>query len=331
MREPSFWHVRDRRSRASAPTLRLLTTPLAALYAAAGARRIARTTPIDAGLPVICVGNLTLGGAGKTPVASEIRRRLVAAGVRAATLSRGYRGEQTGPLQVDPLTHSARDVGDEPLMLAASGESWIAKDRPAGAHAMKNAGVAAIVMDDGHQNPLLRKSLSLVVIDAVDPFGNGFVFPKGPLREPVAAGLSRADAVVLVGDGDAPSELAAFKRPILRARLAPAPAPQPGLYIAFAGIGRPERFFDSLKANPGVDLADAVPYPDHHAFQSSDLDFLMKLAAERSARLITTHKDHVRLPPSARADIAVAPVEMRFADGAALDALLAPVIAAARA
>jgi tetraacyldisaccharide 4'-kinase len=251
-----------------------------------------------------------------------VRRRLAARGLRAATLSRGYRGELTGPIKVDATIHTAKQVGDEPLMLASSGEAWISKDRLAGAKAMREAGVQAVVMDDGHQNPVLKKSLSLVVIDAAEPFGNGFVFPKGPLREPVKPGLSRADAVVLMGDGEVPALLAGFDKPILRARLEPLVPLNPGRYVAFAGIGKPDRFFDALKANEGVELSEAVPYPDHHPFDESDIRYLMKLASERDAKLITTDKDHVRLTVEMRRITQRASVEARFADGAALDALL---------
>lgn len=322
MNEPYFWRVTDRKSRYSAPMTRLLLTPLALAYSFAGKRRLERGAPQDAGLPVICIGNLTLGGAGKTPVSAEVRRRLAARGLRAATLSRGYRGELQGPLKVDTAVHTVKQAGDEPMMLASSGEAWIAKDRAAGARAMREAGVQVVVMDDGHQNPAVEKSLSLVVIDAAEPFGNGFVFPKGPLREPVKCGLARADAVVLMGDGDSPAPLADFDKPVLRARLEPLAPLDPGRYVAFAGIGKPDRFFDALKVHEGVELSEAVPYPDHHLFDESDIRYLMKLATERNAKLITTDKDHVRLPAEMRRVTQRASVEARFADGAALEALL---------
>ncbi|MBI1359481.1 MAG: tetraacyldisaccharide 4'-kinase [Alphaproteobacteria bacterium] len=322
MNEPYFWRVRDRKARASAPMTRLLLSPVAAAYAMAGQRRLDRATPEDPGVPVICVGNLTLGGAGKTPVAADIRRRLAARGVRGATLSRGYKGELEGPTRVDPTLHTAKQVGDEPLMLASSGEAWVSKDRPAGARAMKKDGVQVVIMDDGHQNPSLKKALSIIVIDTTDPFGNGFVFPKGPLREPVRRGLTRADAVVLMGEGDAPHELDTFDRPVFRARLTAVSPPPPGRYIAFAGIGRPERFFDSLERYEGVTLSEAVPYPDHHNFTPSDIHYLMQLSRERDARLLTTDKDYVRLPVETRRITQRASVEARFEDGAGLDALL---------
>lgn len=325
MREPYFWRVTDKHARASAPMTRLLLTPVSAAYAWAGQRRIAQAAPQDVGVPVVCVGNLTMGGAGKTPVTAAVRKRLAAKGLRAASLSRGYGGSDEGPLKVDPRQHTAATVGDEPLMLAATGEAWISKDRLAGASAMKADGVQAIVMDDGHQNPVLKKDISIVVIDASLPFGNGHVFPKGPLREPVALGLARADAVVLMGEGAPPPELRDFAKPILRAALAPLARLVPGRYVAFAGIGRPERFFDSLKRMEGVELAEAVPYPDHHVFEKADLDYLMKLVTERGGRLITTDKDHVRLPANMKTTVLRASVEARFEDEPALAALLAPV------
>jgi len=322
MREPYFWSVTDKRSRASAPMTKLVLTPVSVLYRWAGARRISSTTAEDVGIPVVCIGNLTLGGTGKTPITQAVRDYYVSRGLRAASLSRGYRGSLEGAHRVDPARHTASEVGDEPLMLAASGEAWISRDRPEGARAMKADGVQLIVMDDGHQNPTLKKTLSLVVIDASSPFGNGHIFPKGPLRERVADGLARADAVILMGDGETPPALSGFARPILRARLVPlAPLP-PGRYVAFAGIGKPARFFDALRKQPGVELAEGAPYPDHHMFTSYDLNFLMSLAADHNAQLVTTDKDHVRLPDSMKARVLRSSVKAEFEDPAALAALL---------
>lgn len=326
MREPYFWSVTDKRARASAPMTKLLLSPLAMVYRLAGERRIRTTTPEDAGLPVVCIGNLTLGGAGKTPVTEVVRAHYTRRGLRAASLSRGYRGSLEGAHRVDPARHTFQEVGDEPLMLSASGESWVSKDRTAGARAMKADGVQLIVMDDGHQNPTLKKSLSIVVVDAGNPFGNGHVFPKGPLREPVAAGLARADAVVLMGDGEAPAAFSGFAGPILRARLAATSTLAPGRYVAFAGIGRPSRFFDALGRQAGVELLEGAPYPDHHAFTQYDVSFLMKLAADHDARLVTTDKDHVRLPADMKDKVARASVKAAFEDEEALARLLDGVV-----
>lgn len=323
MREPHFWRNIDPKSRAAAPLTRWLLSPIAALYARAGARRIEKSQPYDCGRPVICIGNLTLGGAGKTPVVEAVRRYLTDKGVRAASLSRGYGGSLQGPVKVNAETHAAPEVGDEPLMLATAGESWISRKRVDGARAMVADGVEVIVMDDGHQNPDLKKTASVVVVDVSEPFGNGFVFPKGPLREPVAAGLARADAVVLMGDGETPEEVAASGLPVWRARLRAANDLPAGNYVAFAGIGRPERFFDSLRSRAGLILKETVPFADHHVYSAGDLSYLGKLAKERGAKLVTTAKDHVRLPKDFAAGVSVARVQASFDDKAALETISA--------
>ena len=234
MREPYFWRVTDKRSRASAPMTKLLLTPLAMAYSWAGKRRIERTTPEDAGLPVVCIGNLTLGGAGKTPVTAAVRRHLVARGVRAASLSRGYGGSEEGPLKVDPAKHTAANVGDEPLMLAATGEAWISKDRVAGARAMKADGVQR--RRDGRRPPEPDAEEDCCPLSSSTPACRSAIamsFRRGRCASPSRAGLSRADAVVLMGDGESPPELGGFAKPILRARLEP---------LAHAGAGALCRF-----------------------------------------------------------------------------------------
>ena len=325
MKAPHFWSAGlDPKSREAAPLTRLLLTPLSALYTWGIRRKLARAKPEAIPARIVCVGNLTVGGVGKTPVVEAIRLAGLDAGLRAASLSRGYGGRLKGPLKVDPAVHTAADVGDEPLMLAATGEAWIGRDRAGTARAMAADGVQLIVMDDGHQNPSLAKDLSLVVIDAATAFGNGFVLPKGPLREPVADGLARAHGVILVGEGKEITALQKSRLPVLRAALTPSAMVPEGPLVAFAGIGRPVKFFDALKA-AGADLREGVPFDDHHPFTAGDLKFLHDLAASHGARLITTTKDHVRLPADERGRILVFPVEARFEDEAALNALLAPV------
>jgi len=331
MKAPHFWSAGlDPRSRESAPLTRLLLTPLAGLYTLGIRRKLARAKPEAIPARIICVGNLTVGGVGKTPVVEAIRRRASEAGLRAASLSRGYGGKLEGPLKVDPATHTAADVGDEPLMLAATGEAWIGRDRAEAARAMSADGVQVIVMDDGHQNPSVAKDVSLIVIDAAAPFGNGFVIPKGPLREPVADGLARAQGVILMGEGKELTAVQKSRLPVVRAGLSPSGAVPEGPLVAFAGIGRPIKFFDALK-EAGADLREGVPYGDHHAFTVGDIKFLHDLAASHGARLITTSKDHVRLPPDEQARILVFPVEARFEDETALAALLTPVLSPVKA
>ncbi|MFA7262831.1 MAG: tetraacyldisaccharide 4'-kinase [Caulobacter sp.] len=325
---PRWWYVRHGAPRR---VTRMLLTPLSWIWAGVTARRIARTVPRDAGLPVICVGNLTVGGAGKTPVARELLRLLTAQGLAAHGLSRGYGGRLKGPLRVDPAIHTAADVGDEPLMLARDFPVWISPDRVAGACAAKAGGAQVLVMDDGHQNPSLKKALSLVVVDGETrggewPFGDGAVFPAGPMREPLAAGLARTDAVILLLPADMagpdPELMALFAGgPVLVAWLEPAAAPPAGPQVGFAGIGKPWKVERSLAA-AGCDLKDFVRFPDHHAYGDADLALLDEVAARHGAGLVTTEKDWVRLPPAWRDRAAVWPVRARFEDEGGLLKLL---------
>ena len=315
MREPSFWYVQEKWSRDAAPVARMLLTPISALYQFVTTHKLNTAKGFHADIPVICVGNLTVGGVGKTPLTLMLRKRIKERlNKRVATLSRGYGGDNKGPLKVDPDAHSADIVGDEPLMMAHTGESWIGRDRADAARAMIDHGVEIILMDDGFQNPSLVKTCSIVVIDARDAFGNGFVFPKGPLREPVAVGLLRADLVVMMGDGDVPSGVINSDVRTIRAHVAAIEGPKPGRYVGFAGIGKPEKFFDTLTSFDGVLLEEGVPYPDHHKYSQGDLDFLKSLATERQAQLITTEKDFARLSTVQREGIETLPVVAEIRD-----------------
>jgi tetraacyldisaccharide 4'-kinase len=330
---PRWWYVRQG---APAPVTRALLRPVSWIWAAATARRMARAEPVDPGVPVICVGNLTMGGAGKTPVAREVLARLGTMGVQAQGLSRGYGGREPGPLRVDPAVHTAADVGDEPLMLAGDGPFWIARDRAAGALAAVQAGALVIVLDDGHQNPSLKKALSIVVVDGETrngewPFGDGAVFPSGPMREPFAIGLKRADAVVLMLPADLaepdPELLAAFgDKPVLVAHLRPAEPPPSGPQLGFAGIAKPWKVEAALKA-AGCELVDFGSFPDHAGFSESTLTFLEDRARVFGAGLVTTEKDWVRLPPAWRAKVKAWTVKAVFDDPAAFDRLLQAAVA----
>ncbi|HRL25026.1 MAG TPA: tetraacyldisaccharide 4'-kinase, partial [Brevundimonas diminuta] len=317
---PRWWYSRDRRH---APVTRMLLKPASWLWAGVTARKIARATPVDPGAAVISIGNLTVGGSGKTPVARETLRLLRAQGVEAAALSRGYGGRLEGPVRVDLNQHAAADVGDEPLMLAQDAPAWIARDRVAGARAAAADGAAALVLDDGHQNPALKKTLSLIVVDGETrgdewPFGDGSVFPSGPMREPLKAGLARADGVIVMlpTDMDAadPELLEVFgDLPVFIARLEAAAPPPPGPQVGFAGIAKPWKVERSLIA-AGCDLKDFVPFPDHAALSERDFAFLKDRAAVYDAGLVTTEKDWVRLTPDQRAAVAAWPVAARFED-----------------
>ena len=329
---PRWWYAREPRH---ASVLRFMLKPLSWVWAAATARRIARTVPAEAGCAVISIGNLTVGGSGKTPVAREVLRLLRQAGVGAAALSRGYGGRLEGPIQVDPAVHSAADVGDEPLMLAVDGPAWIARDRVAGARAAAASGVEAVVLDDGHQNPTLKKTLSLIVVDGETrddewPFGDGSVFPSGPMREPLKAGLARADAVVILLPADIAGVDPELREtfgdvPVFIARLKPAAVPPSGPLVGFAGIAKPWKVERALVA-AGTDLVDFAPFPDHAAFREADLRFLADRAESYGARLITTEKDWSRLSPEWRARVVSWPVTAVFDDEAGFARLLATAL-----
>ncbi len=328
---PRWWYVQRG---APMPLTRALLRPISWVWTFATARRIAAGRPFDPGVPVICVGNLTVGGSGKTPVVRALARRLAAQGRNPHILTRGYGGRLKGPARVEPAL-AAADVGDEALMLAHDAPVWVARDRAAGALAAATGGAEVIVMDDGHQNPAVRKALSLVVVDGETrdgewPFGDGAVFPAGPMREPLAAGLARADAVVLLLPADLdtpdPALLAALApKPVLIARLTPAGPPPAGPQLAFAGIAKPWKMERALKA-AGCDVADFAPLPDHAHYDERLLRFLAARAEALGAGLLTSEKDWVKLPPAWRQRVAAWPVEVRFDDDDALEALMVAAV-----
>lgn len=316
MRAPDFWDRDDLGSRLT----RAVLTPIGSLYGATVRWKAKHATPYRAPIPVICIGNISAGGTGKTPIAIAITDALCARGHKPAFLSRGYGGRLKGPVFVTN-EHSAADVGDEPLLLARSVPTVVAQDRRAGAERIATSGANVIVMDDGHQNFSLAKDISIVVVDGEAGFGNGHVLPAGPLRETAEMGLSRADAVVVMGDGN--PDLYNFNGPIFRAHLRPHLAEDwRGRHVlAFAGIGRPQKFFRTLEQTGAV-LAGVVPFPDHYAFTSHDLARIKAQARDQNAQLITTEKDFVRVPKTDRGEIAVLPVRADIEPRQALDRLL---------
>jgi tetraacyldisaccharide 4'-kinase len=308
-----------------------LLRPVGALWDAVGRLRRVVSHTYHAPVPVVCVGNLVAGGAGKTPVTLALCHWLVERGVSVHVVTRGHGGRLHGPVRVDPARHEASAIGDEALLHAACAPCWVARDRAAGARAALVAGAGAILLDDGFQNPTIGKTLALIVVDAAYGFGNGRVIPAGPLRENLRGGLARADGLVLV---TAPGEMIAAEPiggpPVLRATLAPIAGERlaGSRLLAFAGIGRPEKFFATLRAL-GADLAGTRAFRDHHPFRPAELEALRREAERTGARLITTAKDIVRVPPALRTEIGVLKVEIRWSDPDALARLLGPVVQSA--
>ncbi|MFM8678640.1 MAG: tetraacyldisaccharide 4'-kinase [Alphaproteobacteria bacterium] len=314
MRAPEFWLRECWQAR--------LLAPAAWLYGRAAMLRERHAHPVAPPVPVLCIGNLTAGGAGKTPVAIAAARLLLAAGRRPFFLSRGHGGALAGPLRVDPARHASSDTGDEPLLLARVAPAIVARDRVAGARLAAAEGADCIVMDDGLQNPSLAKTLRLVVVDGATGFGNGRAMPAGPLRAPLAHGLSLADGFALVGvDRRGLAASVAARAPVLRATLEPSAEDAARLrgrrLLAFAGIGRPAKFFATLEGC-GAELVAREGFADHHPYREDEVAALRARAEAIGAALATTEKDMVRIPPSQRRGILVLPVEARFAPADAL-------------
>lgn len=325
MRAPDFWRADPR---GLGPLWSFLLWPLSLIWRLGAAWRRWREQPERLGLPVICVGNLVVGGAGKTPTVLALAERLNARGLTVHIVSRGYGGTERGPLRVDPERHTAAEVGDEALLLARAAPTWIGRDRVATATAAQSAGAEMLLLDDGFQDPGIAKDLSLLVVDGDYAFGNGRILPAGPLRESVASGIKRADAILLIGP-EAASPPHPIKQPLLRAQIRPLPVPEltanlPA--VAFAGIGRPEKFFATLE-EIGCRLVSARAFPDHHSYRAGEIASLLAEAQAAGARLVTTEKDWVRLDRQARTQIPFLPIALVFSDEAALDRVLAPLIA----
>ena len=292
MREPAFWWR---------PGSGGLLAPLGAIYGAVAWQRMQRRGA-SAGVPVICLGNLTVGGAGKTPAALAVAHLLLAAHERPFFLSRGYGGKLAGPVRVDPAFHHCADVGDEPLMLARLAPTIVARDRVAGAKAARLGGASVIVMDDGFQNPSLKKDLAVLMVDGHRGTGNGRIIPAGPLRAPLDIQVTRAQAIVIVGPPDGAAIVRDTARrfgvAVFHGRLEPDRGSLAALggrkVLAFAGIGNPEKFFATL-GDAGIAVAERLSFSDHHRYSAADAAALLARARASNLVLITTEKDQVRL------------------------------------
>jgi len=288
-----------------------MLSPASWTYGAVTRWKRTHASPFRAKAKVVCVGNLTSGGTGKTPIAIAVATLLRARRLHTTMLSRGYGGRLGRPTIVDALAHTAADVGDEALLLAAAGRTIVARNRRRGAELADSLSTDVIVMDDGYQNFTLSKDLSILVVDAETGFGNGRVLPAGPLREPVGEGLARADAVVLVGEGW--PALPGFAGPVFRVRIVPRGGSELSgrRLVAFAGIGRPEKFFATLRTL-GAELVASRVFPDHHAFRPREILQLKKKAKNEDAMLITTEKDYARLSQAQRDGIRLLTVRAQF-------------------
>jgi tetraacyldisaccharide 4'-kinase len=321
MRQPEFWT----KPSPGASLAAFFLEPLSWIYGAIVSFRLRHARPYNSRAKVICVGNLTAGGTGKTPVSIEIGRLLKARGARVVFLTRGYGGVTRGPTFIDSNDAAAR-VGDEPLLLAAVAPVIVSRDRAAGARLAEKKEFDVILMDDGHQNFSLAKDLSLLVVDAATAFGNGRILPAGPLRESVSQGLRRADAIILMGEGS-PLEIADLKLPVVGGKVVAADDQNwtDKRAIAFAGIGRPEKFFATLKSL-GAQIVETHSYADHFNYPPGEVARLKARARDANAAFVTTEKDFVRIAPAERSGIEQLRVRAVFDDVSAIERLLDKIV-----
>jgi len=321
MRPPAFWANRS--------LLSNLLLPVGELVGMLASLRAAFAHPKQIAIPVICVGNLVVGGAGKTPIVLSLARLLKERGVKAHFLSRGYGGRLKGPHRVNKNADRAEDVGDEPLLLAGVAPTWVSLDRASGGHLAELSGAEVVLMDDGFQNFSMAKDLSILVIDSDYGFGNQRVMPAGPLRETVSRGCRRADLVVLLGgdNQDIRSKLPSGM-PVLTCHLAVQKefkGLQGKSVLAFAGIGRPEKFFSTLETL-NCDVIRSISFPDHYAYTEEEIHDLQMEAESVSAVLVTTEKDKVRLPYSLQDSVEAIPIEVVWDDKKAIDSIVAKLL-----
>ena len=315
LKPPQFWNQ-------PGSALCYLLAPLSWFYRGATIIHQSLSKPYRASVPVISIGNFVLGGAGKTPLTIAIAQTLQAMGHTPHIISRGYGGSLSGPLQVDGNLHTFHQVGDEPLLLAKIAPTWVSRNRRAAVDLAIKAGADILLLDDAHQNHTLHKDIQIVVVNASQGFGNGGVFPAGPLRQTIRSGLKQTSALVFVDNNKdpLPAPLLALPCPLIRAKIVPL-APEPIAVIGFAGIGYPDKFRQTLQT-AGYNVKGFVTFRDHHPYTEEDLRKLRMRARVERASLITTEKDMLRIPASCRADVLTLPIGMKFQPHAALGDLL---------
>ncbi|WP_343560337.1 tetraacyldisaccharide 4'-kinase [Kiloniella sp. b19] len=317
MQRPDFWQERSLKS--------TCLMPLGWLYSTTGLLRRALTKPARAKCPVVCVGNLTVGGSGKTPLVAALAEALIKEGFNPHILSRGYGGKLSSPtpVRVDPTHHKAGDVGDEPLLLSYIAPVWIGSDRTRSARQATEASADILIMDDGFQNPGLHKDFSIIVVDAGYGFGNERVMPAGPLRENLHSGFKRADLIVTIGRSQ--TTLSTGELPVVEGVLKPCPRTASRLngrdVLAFAGIGRPEKFHDSLR-ELGARVVETKDFPDHHPYSPAELKTLHDQAEASGLQLVTTEKDAIKLSAEMRKNVEILPVRLEWQDPKAFQDLL---------
>tara|TARA_Y100001970_G_scaffold293928_1_gene444731 strand:+ start:21023 stop:22006 length:984 start_codon:yes stop_codon:yes gene_type:complete len=320
MKAPRFWSNRKNWIIPAA------LSPLAMIYRLSIFVNRLNSKNITCSIPIVCAGNIVTGGAGKTPTAIAIAKLLADMGQTPHFLSRGYRGKISGPTLVDREIHDSSMVGDEALLLAKIAPTWISCDREKGASAATNAGASIIIMDDGHQNHDIIKDLSIIVIDGGFGFGNSRLIPSGPLRESLKSGIIRADAVVIIGqDKYATKEkIKNYSLPIIDADIFPVAKDtniETKSVIAFAGIGRPEKFFDTLDFI-GCEIIKKYTFSDHYNYKPKEIDRLASEAEKYSATLVTTEKDWIRIEKNKQNLVMPIPIELKWKDANKIKDLL---------
>jgi tetraacyldisaccharide 4'-kinase len=322
---PKFWNSSSRHF------LSDLLGPIAGVYSAASKTLQTRQLRFQEKLtiPVICIGNATMGGTGKTPIAAALGRHIKEKYQKNVHfLSRGYKGSAEGPLKVDATRHSYREVGDEPLLLSEIAPVWVSKDKVRGGVKAQEQGAELLIMDDGLQNQNLYKDFSILVIDGAYGFGNERVFPAGPLREPISHALEKASILLMLGEDKMQLTKRFFENfPVLRADIQPKgrESLKSKNVLAFCGIGRPEKFFTFLEEH-GVQVQENISFSDHYPYKDQEIENLIKKANEKGLCLVTTRKDSIRIAPKYHSSLYIIDIDIVFQDYDALDSYLRSVL-----